>query len=111
MRIFNIYKGRGIIPLTATSFIIANINSYLWNKYWTFGQREEENIAFEYTKFLIISGVALGINLTIVYLITTFIPPMFGISPTLWANGAKALAVAVALMWNFFCYKFIVFKK
>lgn len=110
MWLFGIYYGRGIIPIKATAFFTANINSYFWNKYWTFKQTQKEHLAQEYSKFLIISGVALGIHLIVVYSITTYIPPII-ISQELWANFANIIAVGLALIWNFIGYKFVVFKK
>jgi len=110
MRLFGIYEGNGIIPIKATAFFVANINSYFCNKYWTFKQGQQEHAAQEYSKFLIISGVALGIHLLVVYSMTTYIPPMI-VGKELWANLANCLASGLALIWNFIGYKFIVFKK
>lgn len=110
MWLFAIYAGSGIIPLKATAFIIANINSYFFNKYWTFKQKQKERIAQEYGKFLIISGIALGIHLAVIYSVTTFVPPIL-MGQKLWANFANILAVGIALTWNFIGYKFVVFKK
>ncbi|MFH1392059.1 MAG: GtrA family protein [bacterium] len=110
MWLFGIYEGSGIIPIKTTAFFIANINSYFWNKYWTFKQTQKEHAAQEYGKFLIISGVALGIHLLVVYSITTYIQPII-IGKELWANFANILAVGLALIWNFIGYKFVVFNK
>lgn len=110
MWIFNSYKGSSIIPFKTTSFIIANINSYLWNKYWTFKQKQKKHVAQEYGTFLVVSGVALGIHLLIVYFVTTFIPPII-VGKELWANVANVIAVGIGFIWNFIGYKFIVFKK
>lgn len=110
MRLFNIYEGSSIIPIKAIAFFIANINSYFCNKYWTFKQKQKEHVAQEYGKFLIISGIALGIHLVVIYSVTTLIPPIL-ISKELWANFANLLAVGLSLIWNFIGYKFIVFKQ
>ena len=48
---------------------------------------------------------------SVVFGVTTFIPPFFGLSPELWANLAKVAATGFSLIWNFIGYKFIVFKK
>lgn len=110
MRLFSVYEGSSIIPIKAIAFFIANINSYFCNKYWTFKQKQKEHISQEYSKFLIVSGVALGIHLAIIYSITTFIPPIL-IGEKLWANFANLVAIGLSLIWNFIGYKFIVFKK
>ncbi len=110
MRLFSVYEGSSIMPIKAIAFFTANINSYFCNKYWTFKQKQKERIAQEYSKFLLVSAIALGIHLTVIYSVTTYIPPII-VGKELWANFANALAVGLALIWNFIGYKFIVFKK
>ncbi len=105
-----IYSGASIILLNIISFSIAVFNSYFWNKYWTF--RDLDKIeAKEFSQFILVTLIGLAINSSIVYGITTLISPMFGISPELWANLAKAAATGFSLIWNFIGYKFIVFNR
>jgi len=105
-----IYDGKQIILLNVISFSIAVINSYFWNKFWTF--RDRDNVdAKEFSQFIAVTLVGLIINSSIVYLITTFIDPMFGMNKELWANFAKVMATGLSLIWNFVGYKFIVFKR
>ena len=109
-----IYKGQWIILLNAIAFAVAVINSYIWNKHWTFRAKEADEpgeVAKEFSQFIMVTLVGLAINSSIVYGVTTFIPPFFGLSPELWANLAKAAATGFSLIWNFIGYKFIVFKK
>lgn len=109
-----IYSGKWIFLLNAISFSVAVINSYFWNKYWTFRAKEAGQpvvVAKEFSQFIVITLIGLGINSSIVYGITTFITSFFGLSPELWANSAKAIATAISLIWNFIGYKFVVFKK
>ncbi|MFA5052530.1 MAG: GtrA family protein [Parcubacteria group bacterium] len=108
--ITGITKGISIIPLTSTAFIIATTNSYLWNKFWTFKDKESVRV-FQVGQFLIVSIIGWAINSGIVYLISTFIKPMFGLSQALWVNVGAVLATGISLIWNFLGYKFIVFKK
>ena len=108
-----IYKGSWIILLNAISFSIAVINSYLWNKYWTFRAKEADEageIAKEFSQFIAVTLVGLAINTSVVFGITTFVQPVFGLSPEIWANLAKVAATGFSLIWNFIGYKFIVFK-
>lgn len=105
------------------SFIAANINSYIWNKFWTFktvipagrgeGGGEEGKtaaISKEYTKFLIVSLIGLGINVGAASLVVNGIGVQFGLSADLWANVGALIGSAAALFWNFIGYKLIVFK-
>ena len=109
-----IYKGRWIILLNIIAVSVAVINSYFWNKYWTFKAKQADEpgeIAKEFSQFIMVTLIGLAINSSIVFGVTTFIPPFFGLSSELWANLAKAAATGLSLIWNFIGYKFIVFKK
>ncbi len=111
MYLTNIYKGPEIIIFNAISFTVAVINSYIMNKYWTFGDKSREGAAKQFIEFLAVSIVGIVLNTGIVYGVTTLVQPMFGLGIKLWANFAKAAATAVVLGWNFIGYKFFVFKK
>jgi len=105
-----IYSGGQIILLNIISFAIAVTNSYFWNKYWAFKDRDDAGIK-EFSQFIAVTLVGLAINSTIVYVVTTLVDPMFGLNEKLWANLAKVAATGFSLIWNFIGYKFIVFKK
>ena len=102
-----ITSGLGIIPLNAVSFTTAVINSFFWNKKWVFQSRKDAN----FLTFFAITLIGLLLNSGIVYIITTFVPPVLISSETLWVNMAKVLATGVSLVWNFTGYKLIVFKN
>ena len=102
-----ITSGLSIIPLNAISFSTAIINSFFWNEKWVFKAKKEAN----FITFVIVTLIGLAINSTIVYAITTFVPPTFVDSQKLWANMAKVLATGISLVWNFTGYRLIVFKK
>jgi putative flippase GtrA len=62
-------KGAGLHYLLAAtgSFLVAVTNNYTWNRLWTFrGQRG--HIAYQGLRFLVVSTIALGANLVILYL-------------------------------------------
>jgi putative flippase GtrA len=106
-----ISEGAGIIPIKAVAFLSANINSYLLNKKWTFNDSSSGQGAKQFSVYLSVSVIGALINIGTVYLITTFIDPMFNLSNELWANVANLLATGLSLVWNFIGYKLIVFKK
>lgn len=93
------------------SFLIAIINSFLWNKFWTFKKGETEKAGKEFLQFLIVSGVGLGINVGIASLAVNVIGPQAGISPKVWATVGALIATMFSMVWNFLGYKFIVFKR
>jgi len=93
------------------SFLVAIINSFLWNKFWTFKKGETEKTGTEFLQFLIISAVGFGINVGIASLVVNLIGPQAGISPKVWATVGALIATMFSMIWNFLGYKFIVFKR
>jgi len=65
----------------------------------------------EYMYFVIITGVGLVINTTLLVAFTKFVPPQFGLNQELWTNFGKAAATGISLLWNFGAYKVLLFKK
>lgn len=91
------------------SFTAAHINSYIWNRVWVFESRKKRT-AKEYAQFLAVSVVGAVINVGAASLVVNFIPTQFGLGPKMWANVGVAAGAGAGLFWNFFGYKFIVFR-
>lgn len=111
MWIFGVFVGPAYSVFKSVSFLTATINSYLWNKHWTFGKREEVFAAKEYSKFLIVVIIGFFINVGIASFVVNVIGPQFGIGAKMWANVGAFAAILVAWIWNFTGAKFIVFKS
>ncbi len=105
----DITKGIGIFFIAGASFSAATINSYFWNRDFTFGSKQKAAKSFPI--FAAVTVIGLLINSTLVYLLSTYIFPKFISSATLVPNLAKLFATFVALFWNFAGYKLVVFKK
>ncbi|PIP92113.1 hypothetical protein COW77_01700, partial [Candidatus Wolfebacteria bacterium CG18_big_fil_WC_8_21_14_2_50_39_7] len=86
------------------------INSYFWNKHWTFGVSDSANIK-EFSQFMAVSLVGFAINVGAASLLVNFIGSPESISPERWANIGALSATIISLVWNFVGYKFIVFKR
>ncbi len=93
------------------SFFAAVINSYFWNKFWTFKRSTTEKAGKEFLQFFIVSIIGFAINLGIDYVIVNMITPFAGLQKGAWAQFGALLAAVVALAWNFAGYKFIVFEN
>ena len=93
------------------SFSLAVINSYFWNKLWTFSKENSANAGKEFISFIIVSAIGWAINTSIVVLGTTYLAANNSFSAGAWVNIMKLAATFVAMAWNFIGYKFIVFKK
>jgi len=90
------------------SFTVAVINSYYWNKYWTFGFKGK--VEREFLQFFVVSLVGFGLNLGAFHTIVNIIGPAGSATPEAWANLGKLAGTLSGLAWNFIGYKFIVFK-
>lgn len=95
----------------SVSFIVAVINSFYWNKKWTFKKKGGEGTGKDFLQFLFVSVIGLALNAGTASFIVNVIGPMGMIGDKTWANIATAVASLVVLTWNFLGYKFIVFKK
>ena len=104
---FSIFKG--------FSFLIAVGNSYLWNKYWTFGEKKSKQDFIaqgkEFTQFLIVSGIGFFLNVGTASAVVNFISPQFGLSARAWPTVGALAGTLVVMTWNFLGYKFVVFKR
>lgn len=95
----------------AFSFIIANANSYLWNKYWTFEQKNTQRKGMEFTSFIIVSIIGFIINVVVASIIFKSIAHSTGLSSDQGGLIGGLAGTVAGLGWNFLGYKFIVFKK
>ncbi|MBD3300408.1 MAG: hypothetical protein GF347_03585 [Candidatus Moranbacteria bacterium] len=123
-----ITQGFYIVVFNSIGFSLATVNSFFLNKYWTFGikkQKNREKEIVDFGQFLTVSIIGLAINSSVVFFLTTLIPPFFNIDflqdfftnlgasgyREYWAIFSKACATGVSLFWNFIGYKLWVFKK
>ena len=96
----------------AVSFLLANVNGYAWNKFWTFRSREVEGWLKQFIRFFAVVGVGLVINVTVAtYVVAEFGGSGGSISSTVWANIGAAVSLVFTLFWNFFGLKYLVFEK
>lgn len=93
------------------TFVVTIINSFIWNKYWSFEERKTETITDEALKFFGVSAAVAIINIGILHLTVNVIGTPAGLDSKIWANIALAFTIITAFFGNFFSYKFIVFKK
>ncbi len=77
----------------AIGFTTAASSNYILNRVWTF-HSQNPAIAIEYSKFLMISLIGLGINTFIIWLLVNKSRMNFYL--------AKLFAILVVTIWNFF---------
>ncbi len=106
-----IEKGGFYLIFIGIAFTIATVNSYCWNKFWTFEKTETRAVPKEFGAFYIVTVISLLIREAIAHGVVNIMGPQFGLSPLLWANVGWGIGILCAFMWNFLGYKFLIFKK
>jgi len=95
------YAQINVYLAAALSFLLAVINNFTFNKYWTFNDRSQK-YSTQFIKFFTVSCIGLLLTLSFMWL---FIDVF-----SIWYMLAKVLTTFIVLMWNFTANKFWTFK-
>jgi putative flippase GtrA len=93
--------GFSFVIATTAGTIVGILNSYVWNKLFTF--KAKQKCKSEVAKFLVVYFVQYLSNLLIIYLCVTYI----GVSAEL--SGIPSIAIGVFI--SYFGHKFWTFKR
>lgn len=85
----------------STGFILAATSNYFFNRLWTFESRDI-HIAEQYSLFVIIAIIGLGINNFIIYILHGRLKYNFYLS--------KLFAIVIVTIWNFLLNLLITFR-
>jgi putative flippase GtrA len=108
------------VPVTIAgviSFSLAVTSNFIWNRYWTYPESRNFPLLRQYLQFFIINATALLIRVPILavvpglvigFLESSGVPP--ATAEVLGNNVALALAVGIAMFWNFFVNRFITYR-
>lgn len=108
-----ITSGWGYSAFKGTSFVVAAVNSYFWNKLWTFkkiDQVEHKASGKEFMQFFVVSIIGFALNVSTATLIVNVWGTNLDISSGQLANFGALAGTLLGLVWNFLGYKLIVFK-
>lgn len=105
----------------AISYLLAMVNSYVWNKYWTFREKSDHH-AGQIVKFILVNLVSLGVNIWILNLSGEWMVGIakkggasFSMNQDIRATGLLAasllLATPLSLLVNFLGNRLLVFKE
>ena len=106
-------SGGAFLAFKSISVTLGVINSYVWNKYWTF-QVDVSNAGAarrELISFMVVTLIAVAVNVAGADVIVNVIGAPAGVSTKVWANVGAISGAGLTLFTNFFGYKFFVFKK
>ena len=104
-------KGYLVDVFSVIAFIFCTINSFFWNKFWTFRFNQGQNMKREYLKFFIVSGVMVLVNTGLMHLLINIIGAPAGLNPKAWINIAVAVTIPTAFLGNFLGYRIFVFRN
>lgn len=102
----------------AISFAMAVSQNFLWNRFWTYPESKAHPFLSQYFQFFIINAMALIIRLPILTLlpmpfnslITSLLHVSTRTAEVLANNAALAVAVAIAMFWNFFINRRVTYR-
>ena len=86
----------------SAGFLTATASNYTLNRIWTFHSIDPA-IVTQFSKFLMISAIGLGINNTIIFILTNKFKMNFYVS--------KGIATLVVMLWNFFANYYYTFQE
>ena len=101
------------------AFLVSVVNGYVWNKRWTFRDVQAKAVHTQFTQFLLVNLVGLGLDLLFIRLISVPLEQELHVlrplmDPTkamhLATNGAQLVATAAIVFWNFFANRLWTFK-
>lgn len=99
------------------SFVMAVTSNFLWNRYWTYPESRAFPPLPQYLQFFVINAMALVIRLPILTLLPAPISGTLaamglnaGTAEVLGNNAALAMAVGIAMFWNFFINRLVTYR-
>lgn len=90
-----------VLVATAGSFLLAAVNNFVLNKFWTF-QNNSSSVRKQFIKFFIVSSIGL--------LLTEACMALLVYVCALWYIGSKLATSVIVLAWNFLANKYWTFK-
>ena len=98
----------------AISFVIAVINNFLWNRYWTYPDSRSKKAQNQLLQFFLINLVGIVIRTPLIFWLNNLI--LRGLDQTtinlpfenfvLSQNLALAASILIILFWNFFANRY-----
>lgn len=114
-----IKEGYGFGIQKGLSFLVAVTFSYFLNKRWTFEDKSQEEQGKKFSQFIFVSVIGILVNVAAATIAVTYLKhpvnDLLGnpeiLSDQIWVSIGGLTGTAAGLLWNFFGYKFWVFKK
>ncbi len=119
-------SSRSYVELATTiAFLVAVVNNFLWNRYWTYPDSRSRSIRRQLAQFTLVNGVGLAVRTTLIsasyaFLGVTLMPlalplvrvlmseylPSANTEARVGTLAAWVIAVIVVMLWNFFINRY-----
>ena len=99
-----------LVLFNGVALVLANINSYVWNTFWTFGARSEKNLR-EGVLFLLQALVNIGVSNGLFFVLIRLLLVDTDIPAYLVGNVAKIVSIVVASVISYFVMRYVVFSR
>ena len=102
----------GLIPgmpgvaAKAISYVLGICNSFVWNKYWTFGARRSAQGKREFALFFAVNLPPLAVNVVVF----TVLGIWLGSGSFLMRMSKAFIAAVIAVVWNFLGSRYVAFR-
>ncbi len=102
-------------PSVTVAFLVSVVNGYFWNRRWTFKAAPAKAAHTQFTQFLLVNTVGLGLDWLMIRLLSVPFERSLHLSNAhlsmvIATNLAQLVATGVAVFWNFFANRFWTFK-
>ena len=98
-----------LLAYNALAFSLGAVNSFLFNKYWTF-KHKQRTTTQEVTRFTIATLFGIGWNTLVLWLASAVLHPL-AMNPTIWANASKGIAIVSGALLSYLGMRLWVFVR
>src|SRR6266481_3729554 len=98
-----------LVIFNSLAYLVGAVNSFCWNKLWTFKQRSSASND-QLARFAFVTSLGIICNDAFLWLATTILSSL-SLHSFLWINVAKVSAIAGSVMVSYVGMRFSVFTK
>src|SRR5260221_2750667 len=98
-----------LVVYNSLAYLVGAVNSFCWNKLWTFKQRSSTTND-QLARFAFVTSLGIICNDAFLWLATTILSSL-SLNSFLWINVAKVSAIAGSVMVSYVGMRFSVFTK
>lgn len=98
-----------LVVYNSLAYLVGAVNSFCWNKLWTFKQRSSATND-QVARFILVTSMGIICNDAFLWLATTILTSL-SLNSFLWVNVAKLSAIAGSVTISYVGMRFSVFNK